>query len=194
MVVAVLAGLAVLTAACTDDPPGADPNVPAFTPPPAPPSPGGDKAVPKTCGGLATLAEVTDILGTAVTGQTLPVVGVPEPKIGRTARLDCYYGVPAGQPVGAAAVQIGLASYTDPAAAQRRATNTIDTEREAGAKATEVPVGPDRGTLLTGGAKHTLVAARGPNTVVVIVVPTLVAADQAGPLLARLADRALTPR
>jgi hypothetical protein len=72
-------------------------------------------------------------------------------------------------------------------------TSTVDTEREAGAKATEVPVGPDRGTLLIG-TKHTLVAARGKNTIVVTVVPTLVPADQAGSLLGRLADRALTPR
>ncbi|HET9139648.1 hypothetical protein [Actinophytocola sp.] len=180
-------------AGCSDDPPAAAPNVPGFSTPAGPSTSRQDRAVPKTCGGVASLTEVTDLLGTAVTGQTLPIVGVPEPKIGRTARIDCYYGVPDGQPVSAAAVWIALASYTDRPAAQRRMTSTVETEREAGAKAVDVSVGPDRGVLLTG-TTRTLVATRGANTVVVTVAPTLIAEDQAPSLLARLADRALTPR
>jgi hypothetical protein len=192
-VLAVIAALAVGATACTSDPPAAAPNVPAFTTPPPSSTAPADKPVPRTCGGLATLEEVTEILGAAVTGQTQPIVGVPEPKIGRTARLDCYYGIPAGQPVQSAAVWIGLANYTDAAAAQRRMNSTVETEREAGAMANDVAVGQDRGVLLNG-QKRTLVAVRGKNTVVVTVIPDLVPADLAGPRLSRLADHALTPR
>ena len=128
-----------------------------------------------------------------MTGQTLPVVGVPEPKIGRTARIDCYYGVPTGQQLTTAPVSIGVASYTDEAAARKRMSGTIADEKEAGAKANDVPVGPDRGVLLNG-TKRTLVAARGSSTVVVSVILDLVPEDQAGSLIGRLADRALTPR
>jgi hypothetical protein len=191
LVVVMLAAAAVASG-CTEEPPAAKPGVPpGFSTSAAPVS--GERTVPKTCGGIASLGEVTDILGTAVTGQTLPIVGVPEPKIGRTARLDCYYGVPEGQQPAAAAVWIGLASYADEGAAKRRMASTVDAEREAGAKASDVPVGPDRGVLLVG-AKRTLVAMRGKNTVVVTVVPGLIPEDQSASLLGRLADRALTPR
>jgi hypothetical protein len=139
------------------------------------------------------MSEVSDLLNAAITGQTLPVVGVPEPKIGRTARLDCYYGVPDGQGVPAATVSIGLASYTDEGAARRRMTSTVESERDSGAKANEVQVGSDKGILLNG-TKRILVAARGKHTVVVTVVKDLVPDEQAGALLATLADRALTGR
>lgn len=186
--------LAILAAlpACSSEPPAPVPQVPAFTSS-VPPSAVAAKAVPRTCGGLATLGEVTEILNAAITGQTLPVVGVPEPGIGRTARLDCYYGVPAGQPLSAAVVWIGLASYSDAGAARRRMDATVETEREAGATANDVPVGPHRGILLNA-ARRTLVAVRGNNTIVITVLPDLVPDDQAGAILGRLADHALTVR
>lgn len=190
-VVAVAALAAVCS--CSADPPAAAPTVPVFTPPSSASAPAGDKPIPKTCGGLATITEVTDILGAAVTGQTLPIVGVPEPKIGRVARIDCYYGVPDGKAVADAVVAIGLANYSDEAAAKRRMSSTVDAEREAGAKASDVPVGSDRGVLLTG-AKRTLVAVRGKNTIVVAVLAELVPDERAGSLIGRLADHALTPR
>jgi hypothetical protein len=190
-IVVVVAALAA-AAGCSSDAPAAPPKVPNFSTSTAA-SASSQRPVPKSCGGVATLAEVTDILQVAVTGQTLPVVGVPEPKIGRIARIDCYYGVPAGQPLTAAPVSIGLASYSDDASARKRMTSTVSDEKDAGAKANDVPVGPDRGVLLNS-TKHTLVAARGNNTVVVSVVLDLIHEDQAGSLIGRLADRALSPR
>ncbi|HEV8560247.1 MAG TPA: hypothetical protein VGR06_28260 [Actinophytocola sp.] len=190
MVITALAALVV--AGCSAEPPAARPNVPAVSSS-APVSSSAAKEVPKTCGGLATLGEITEILNAAVTGQTLPIVGVPEPKIGRTARLDCYYGVPDGQPVTAAVVTIGLATYTDETAAQRRLASTIETEREAGAKSSQVPVGPGQGVLLLG-AKRMLVASRGRTTVVITVIPDLLPEDRAANALSHIAERALTPR
>jgi hypothetical protein len=185
--------LVAMSGCTTGAPQQASPTVPLFTSSTAQPTTTNERMVPRACAGLATLSEVVDILGTAVTGQTLPVVGVPEPKIGRTARLDCYYGVPDGQPTSAANVWIGLASYTDEVAAKRRMEFTVDAERETGTKPTDAPVGPDRGVLFTG-ERHTLIAVRGKNTAVVVVIAPLVQADQAPVVLGRLADRALTPR
>lgn len=183
-----------MVSACSEDSArGPSPDVPSFTTSGAPTSQG-ERPVPRTCRGVASLDEVSDILGTAVTGQVLPIVGVPEPKIGRTARLDCYYGVPQGQQVSAAPVWIALASYADEEAARRRMTSTVDTEREAGVAVNDVPVGADRGVLLNGPNSRTLVAVRGRTTVVVTAIATLVPADQAGAALGRLADRSLTPR
>ena len=184
--------LLALAAGCSGSPSATRPTVPGFTAS-ASPSAGAARPVPKSCGGIATQSEVSDLLNVAVSGQTLPVVGVPEPKIGRTARLDCYYGVPEGKPVAAAVLTIGLASYTDEAAARRRMSSTVESERDAGAKASDVPVGADRGILLSG-AKRILVAVRGRVTVVITVVKDLIPDEQAGTLLGSLADRALTGR
>jgi hypothetical protein len=190
-IVAVVAAMAVVSA-CSSGTAAAPPKVPSFNTSTAP-SASRDRPVPKTCGGVATVDEVTNILQVAVTGQTLPVVAIPDPKIGRTARIDCYYGVPSGQPYTAAPVSIGIASYTDEAAARKRMNSTIADEKDKGGKANDVPVGPDRGVLLNS-TKRTLVAVRGNNTVVVSVVLDLIPEAQAGSLIGRLADHALTPR
>ncbi len=191
-IVVVVAGLAVVCS-CSGDSAAPPPSAPASTSSAPPSTVAAEKAIPKTCGGLATLPEVTDILGAAVTGQTLPIVGVPEPKIGRTGRLDCYYGVPDGKLPVDGVVSIGFATYADEAAAKRRMASTVEAEREAGVKASDIQVGQDKGVLLNS-TRRTVVAVRGKNTIVVTVVPDLVPEDQAASLIGRLADHALTPR
>lgn len=196
-----LAGLLAVVAAalvaavlvgCAAPAPVTDPSVPVFTPQAAPDAATG-RPVPATCDELVTLTEIKTILATMITGQTLPIVGIPQENIGRTARLDCYYGVPAGQQVAAAAVWIGLTSYADGASAHERLANTVAGETEAGATESEVEVGPTTGTLLAGD-RPMVVAMRGMTTVVVATVAGLVRDDHAGALLGQLADLALTPR
>ena len=188
----VLVAVAVLVSACAGaTEPMTDPEVPLFSTP-APPGSLEGRAVPKTCAEVATLEEIGRILGTLVTGDPHPVVGVPQENIGRTARLDCYYGVPRGKPRTTATVWIALATYTDAHWAQRRLSNTVDDERASGARVSDVPVGPDRGVLLRG-KTWMLVAVRGSTTVVITVQPNLVREDRAGAMLGQLADTALTP-
>lgn len=153
----------------------------------------GERAAPVTCGDVATIDDVTRILATLVSGTVVPIVGVPQDNIGRTARLDCYYGVPDGQPVAAAKVWIGLTTYVNEQSARKRMTATVGDERDAGATVSDVPVGPGRGVLLR--TDHwMLVANRGRLTVVVRVIPVLVHDDQAGSLIGNLANFALTSR
>jgi hypothetical protein len=184
--------LLVLLVGCAAPAPVTDPSVPVFTPRAAPDAVTG-RTVPATCDELVTLTEIKTILATLITGQTLPIVGVPQENIGRTARLDCYYGVPPGQPVAAAAVWIGLTTYVDGESARERLANTVADETEAGATESEVEVGPTTGTLLAGD-RPLVVAMRGTTTVVVATLAGLVRDDQAGALLGQLADLALTPR
>jgi hypothetical protein len=189
-----LVGLFLLVlVGCAAPAPVTDPSVPVFTPQAAPGDVVNSRPVPPKCDELATLTEIKKILATLITGQTLPIVGIPQENIGRTARLDCYYGVPAGQPVAAAAVWIGLTSYTDAESARDRLENTVTGEIEAGATESEVDVGPTTGTLLAG-ARPVLVALRGTTTVVVATAAGLIRDDHAGALLGQLADLALTPR
>jgi len=190
LLVVLLAGSAGCAAATK---PIEDPEVPLFSTP-APPGAAEGRPVPPGCDEVATLEEIGRILNILVTGQVLPIVGVAQDNIGRTARLDCYFGVPAGQPVVAASVWIGLASYTDAQWAQRRVSNTVAEERRAGTRVSDVPVGDHRGVLLRGAATWMLVTARGRTTAVVTVRPGLIREDHVGALLGQLADRALTPR
>jgi hypothetical protein len=144
---------------------------------------------------VASLDDLTRILATFVTGPVQRIVGVPQDNIGRTARLDCYYGLPAGQPVAGAPIWIGFASYVNDESASKRATATVADERAAAGtvSVSDVPVGEDRGVLIRN-ANWMLVAARGSNTVVVQVAPALVREDHAGALLGQVADFVLNGR
>jgi hypothetical protein len=71
--------------------------------------------------------------------------------------------------------------------------STVDAEKAAGAKVSEVGVGSDKGTLLVGKKAATLVATYQATTVVVIVQLEIVPANQAPSILGKIADRALSP-
>jgi hypothetical protein len=191
------AGLAVLVAALViggcarTAPPSDSPAVPVFGSAPA--NATAERTVPDDCDDVATLDDLTRDLDNLVTGAVQPIVGVPQDDIGRTARLDCYYGVPAGQAAGGAKVWIGLASYVNEESARKRLTATVADERTAGATVSDVRVGPDREVLIRN-ANWLLVAGRGRVTVVVQVMPVLVREDHAGALLGKVADHALTDR
>jgi hypothetical protein len=154
-----------------------------------------ERTVPESCEALASLDDLSRILSTFVSGPVQPVVGVPQDNIGRTARLDCYYSIPAGQPASVAAVWIGLASYVDAESAKNRLAATVADERAATGTVgvSDVPVGDGHGVLIHG-ANWMLVAVRGRTTVVVQVVPALVREDHAGAVLGQVADFVLTSR
>jgi hypothetical protein len=190
-------GLAALVAVlvlggCTNGAPsGQSPAVPVIGS--SRPRAGGERTVPDDCAAVATLDDLTRMLGTFVSGPVQPIVGVPQEKIGRTARLDCYYGLAAGQPTAAAPIWIGLTSYVNEESARKRLTATVADERSAGGTASvnDVVVGDGHGVLVRD-THWMLVAGRGRVTVVVQVVPTLVREDHAGQLLGQVADFALT--
>ena len=173
--------------------PVVQPSVPKISDSAAPSGSAQGRPVPQTCADIATPEEVGTILGMLITGEPQRVVGVPQANIGRTARLDCYYGARSGRPLSTATVWIGLATYIDAARAKQRLTSTVSDERDGGAQVNEVPVGPGTGVLLRG-KTWMLVAVRGKTTAVVTIRPGLVREDRAGAMLGQLADRALTPR
>ena len=195
---AMRAGLVVVVAAlvvggCAGTaPPRSSPAVPVFSTVPA--NATTERTVPGDCADVATLDDLTRALNTLVTGTVQPVVGVAQDDIGRTARLDCYYGVPAGRPLSEAKVWIGLTGYVNEESARKRLTATVaDARTTTGATASDVQVGQGRGILIRN-THWLLVAGRGRVTVVVQIIPVLVREDQAGALLGQVADHALTSR
>jgi hypothetical protein len=151
-------------------------------------------SLPTGCGAIATNKEIADAIGRAVGESAKLVTGAADPGIGRTARIDCYYGIVDNQAVTEAPVAVGLASYSDAQAAGRRVSTTVDQEKASGSKASDVQVGPDKGTLLVGKKIVTLVAAYQATTVVVTAQLEVVPAAQAPSMLTKIADRALSPR
>lgn len=151
-------------------------------------------ALPTGCGAIGAAEEIADAIGRALTGAPRLITGAADQKIGRTARIDCYYGLDNNQDVKDAPIAVGLASYTDASAASRRVQSTVEDERKAGATVREVTVGEDKGTLLIGKKVITLVATHQATTVVVTAQIDVVPANQAPAALGKIADRALSPR
>lgn len=193
----VLAVAGVLVSACSfASPPLDTPSIPTFTTSTTPPPvTRGKRPVPKTCASVISRQEVEIQLGKQLNGDSQEIVGVPEPSIGRTARLDCYYGIPGGKSRGSAAVMIGIATYKDPQSAQDRLSSSVQAQQDDGAKATDVKVGPDTGVLLSGGDGNTftLVVSHGTTSVVINAVHNLVASSKMQAVLIKIADRALAP-
>ncbi|PPK60381.1 hypothetical protein V5P93_004987 [Actinokineospora auranticolor] len=184
---------AVLVAGCTSTPPAQPPPsnaaLPVFTTTTAP-APRGERTVPDSCGKVLTRDDLDRTLDSVVTGRTEAVVGVALQSIGRTGRIDCYYGVPEGQPNSAAVLTVGLAGYVDSSSALKRVRETVDAERDKGTAPVEVAVGADKGFLLDG-TTRSLVVAHGKVTVSITATAALVPADRAADVLGALADRAL---
>jgi hypothetical protein len=190
LVVAVVLGVA----ACSSSPPPATrPSVPGFAAATASAVPE-ISAAPKDCGTVAEAADVDHVTGHQLNGAMVPVVGVPLPSIKRTARLDCYYGVPGGQPLTAAAVSIGIAGYADAATAARRVEETVTSARDSGSSTSATKVGADPATLLSDAKARELVFSHGVLTVLVTARNGVLPADKIGPSLVALAQRALTAR
>jgi hypothetical protein len=168
----------------------ARPNVPSFSSPTTRAS-AVATAVPKSCSVIAAAADVDQVVGHQLVGSMNQVVGIPQPAINRTGRLDCYYGIPAGQPLTAGVVSIGIASYTDPQSAQHRTTLTVNSARNAGATTSDVQVGSDHAVLVAGAQTQELVLSVGNLTILISANNGVFAAGTVGPQLVKLAQRAL---
>ncbi|MBP2477927.1 hypothetical protein JOF53_006799 [Crossiella equi] len=207
LVAALATGL--LLTACSGDPaPPANPNppLPAITTPTTPSSQAAPKPLAKECAEVLPAAEVAAALGKDPTALGVRgIVGVPEPKIGRTARLGCYYSPPQDVPPrdapperqqAPAQLELGVATYADEAAARKRVRATAEGERAQGAAANDVQVGDGRAVFLVGAKNRMLVHAAGRATVVLTLAHGVVADDRAGPVLTELAAKvaAAVPR
>ncbi|GAA4301129.1 hypothetical protein GCM10023148_57850 [Actinokineospora soli] len=166
------------------------PALPQFTTTTTTTPEGTERTIPRACAQVITDVDLDELLETRLGSGTAEVAGQPMPAIGRTARLDCYFGVPGGKREKAALV-VTLAAYTDDAAAQERLDRTVADERAQGARVSEVAVGPDTGYLIEGSTRI-VVARHGKVTVVVQAAQALVPGESARRVLPRVADRALT--
>lgn len=184
----------LLTAGCTSSsgaaPKPRQPAVPTFhtSTVPLPPL---RTTPPTSCSGVASATDVDAIVGHPLVGSANQVVGVAEPAIHRTGRLDCYYGIPLGKAVTAGVVSIGIASYTDPTSAAHRTVVTVNSARQEGATTSDVHVDSADGVLVAGAKNQELVLSRGDLTVLVSADNGVLPAGRIGRQLVLLAQKAL---
>lgn len=150
--------------------------------------------LPGDCGSLLNTQNVDLALGAPLVGRVRAIIGVPEPTIKRLERVTCQYGlaepVP-GQPAAPVPLEVSVSRYADEASATERVGETVESERARGAAPSAVPVGPVQGTVLVSPDRRLLVAAVGPLTVAITLVPGL-ADDRVAEVLADLGGQVLT--
>lgn len=152
-----------------------------------------DRALPDDCELVVTVEAMNAALGQELPGEPRLIIGIPEPGIGRTGKIDCYYGIPPGKALQAAAVVVGLSSYVDELTARTRVSESIEAERQDGASVKEVDVGKQKGSLVSGKDQRLLIGSLGKTTFVVRARAGLVADDKLPGVLATLAQTSMTP-
>jgi hypothetical protein len=195
---AVLAAMVVLACAgcaAVQTQPVAQPQIPTIVPPTSfsriPQMV--DRPIPDDCELVVPLELFNQKLGRELPGELKTIIGIPEPSLGRTGKIDCYYGVPERQPLGAAPVVIGLATYGDEPTAVNRVTESVDLERQGGATVHEVDVGKRKGRFVSTKDERLVIGSLGKTTYVARAKVGVVPDDAVAGFLAALAQQSMTP-
>lgn len=179
---AVLGVLAVPVAGCSDE--AASPDLPfsagdppqtfsvaAETSPTATAEEPGDASVPESCGDLASVTQVVDVLGAPLEGSGTFVYAGPLPESGRTARITCGYGVEPGSEgqAGTPSVEITMNGYVDAETARGRLDGSVESARSQGDATAAVELDGRPGFVLADAEDVSYVVADGARTLVVTV-------------------------
>jgi hypothetical protein len=153
------------------------------------PTPSGSVApsnLPQTCGDVLSLDELDAAVGRPLPGQTIFIKGQAEPKINRTGRVTCRYGVRkvANKPV--VPLEVGVSSYADAGSAQSRIEFTVNDQRGRGATPSEVTLGGTTGTALVSPGSALLIFAKGTATVAISITKDVASEDKAAGVLTKL--------
>jgi hypothetical protein len=151
-------------------------------------SPGTTAALPANCTDVLTLDDLDKAIGHAINGQSVYIKGVSEPKIKRTGRVTCRYGV---RKVGHnlhVPIDVGISAYSDAASAADRVGYTIDQQRNGGAVSSDVTIDGTKATALVAPGSALLVFARDTETVAISVTKEVATGDAAKAILVNLGN------
>ena len=194
-VVAAMAVLACAGCAAVTPQPVAQPQIPTIVPPTTisrvPQMV--DRPIPDDCELVVPVELFHQKLGRELPGELKTIIGIPEPSLGRTGKIDCYYGVPERQPIAAAPVIIGLATYGDEPTAANRVTESVDLERQGGGSVREVDVGRKKGQFVSTKDERLVMGSLGKTTYVARAKAGVLPDDAIAGALAALAQQAMTP-
>jgi hypothetical protein len=151
-------------------------------------------ALPAVCSDVLPLIDLDTALGSPLVGRTEQIQGVPEPKINRTGRITCRFGVvtdPRTKKAGAPKIEVGVSTYTDDAAAKDRVETTVVGLRGDGASPHPVKANGLDATVLTGAGVGTFVVATGNRTIVITLAPRVVPGARTIDALTKVGELAL---
>lgn len=171
------------------------PQVPRITPPTTPSKIPVmvDRALPDDCELVVPVDTMNATLGQELPGEPRIIIGIKEPGIGRTGKIDCYYGIPPKRNLPDAPIVIGLATYIDELTARTRVAESVEAERQDGAKISEVDVGKQKGTLIEGKDEKLLIGYLGKSTFVVRSRHNFLPQQRLMAVLPVLAQQSMTP-
>jgi hypothetical protein len=171
------------------------PQIPRITPPTTPSRVPlmVDRPLPDDCELVVPVEVMNATLGQELPGEPRIIIGIKEPSIGKTGKIDCYYGIPEKKNLPDAKIVIGLSTYTDELTARTRVTESIEAERADGAKITEVDVGKQKGTLIEGKDEQLLIGWLGKSTFVVRNRNNFLPQARLMAVLPVLAQQSMTP-
>lgn len=152
-----------------------------------------DRPLPDDCELVVPVEVMNATLGQALPGEPRIIIGIKEPGIGRTGKVDCYYGIPEKKNLPDAKIVIGLSTYTDDLTARTRVAESVEAERQDGAKITEVDVGKQKGTLIEGKDEQLLIGSLGKSTFVVRNRHNFIPKERLTAILPVLAQQSMTP-
>ncbi|WP_367137105.1 hypothetical protein [Saccharothrix sp. HUAS TT1] len=152
-----------------------------------------DRPLPDDCEIVVPVEVLNQRLGRELPGELKTIIGIPEPSLGRTGKIDCYYGVPEKQQLGAAPVVVGLATYADEATAAGRVAESVALERQDGANVMEVDVGKRKGSLIMSKDERLVIGSLGKTTYVARAKLDVLPDDAVGAFLAAVAQQSMTP-
>ncbi|MFD5830067.1 hypothetical protein [Lentzea sp. NPDC060358] len=193
-----LGAVALSVCGCADAGPqtlAPPPQIPKITPPTTPSRVPlmVDRPLPDDCELVVSADVMNATLGQEMPGEPRIIIGIKEPGIGKTGKVDCYYGIPEKRGLTEAKIVIGLSTYVDDTTAKTRLAESVEAERAEGAKITEVDVGKQKGTMIEGKDEQLLIGALGKSTFVVRNRNNFVPADRLAAVLPALAQQAMTP-
>ncbi|GGN23280.1 hypothetical protein GCM10011609_75940 [Lentzea pudingi] len=196
--VALGAGVLVVCTACSSAVPQTQappPQIPRITPSTVPSRVPVmvDRALPDDCELVVSVDVMNSAIGQELPGEPRIIIGIKEPGIGRTGKIDCYYGIPEKKGLLDAKIVIGLSTYTDDLTARTRVSESVEAERAAGAKVSEVDVGKQKGTLVEGKDEQLLIGSLGKSTFVVRNRNNFIPKEKLIAILPVLAAQSMTP-
>jgi hypothetical protein len=176
-VVVVLGGLLVVAGSCSPEPAPQPVIVPTVAAPSTTvaPTTAAAPVLPANCAAMIPGNQLDATVGVPVSSVVDVVNGEALADIGRTGRITCRYGAPAGNSY---PLEISLTSYASAQQAAHRVTVTVTDAEQQGVGSTTVPAGGVDGSFIPFPAGGLVVASSGIYSVAVTMAPTLVPADQ----------------
>jgi hypothetical protein len=142
--------------------------------------------LPDSCGSVLSLDDLDTALGHPLLGRTVYIKGQAEPKINRTGRVTCRYGVRKVGNKTVVPLEVGISAYADAGSAQSRLAFTVDDQRSQGAAPTDVTLGEAKGTALVLPASALLILGKGSTTVAISITRDVAAGNAARDMLTKL--------